>query len=390
MNCVRKVYADHAATTPVHPEVAARMGRFLSEEFGNPSSPHSFGRAARRAVEEARAQVAALIGAQPRQIFFTSGGTEADNWALCGAALAARARGRHIITTEVEHHAVLDCAEQLARAGFRLTLLPVDRYGRVDPDQVAAAVAADTVLVSVILCNNEIGTVNRVADIARAVKQRAPTVVVHTDAVQACGLLEVDVNQLGVDLLSLSSHKIYGPKGVGALFVGRGFPFQPLLWGGSQERRLRPGTENLAGIVGFGQAAALARAHLAARAAHAAALRDRFLSEVCARIAGSAVNGDPAHGHPGIANITIPGVDAEAVLLSLDLKGVAAAAGSACSAGSIETSHVIRALGASPEQAAGALRFSFGQTNDTADIDYILEVLPPIVARLQRLAAGRP
>lgn len=386
---VRKVYADHAATTRVHPAVAEVMARVLTEDFGNPSSVHAFGRTARKHVEWAREQVARLIGARPSEIFFTSGGTEADNWALRGAMEAARGRGRHLITTAIEHHAVLDCARQLEREGWEVTVLPVEPVtGFVRAEDLVSALRPDTVLVSVMLANNEIGTVQDIAGLVAAVKAARPDVVFHTDAVQAAGQIPVDVGALGVDLLTLSAHKIYGPKGVGALYVRKGVPFSPMLYGGGQERGHRPGTENAAGIAGFGKAAELARLELEARAEHARQLRDRFVAGVLERIPGTHVNGpDPAtqaaRRTPGNASVSFEGVEAETLLMRLDMEGIACSAGSACTAGSVEPSHVLKAIGLPRARAAGTLRFSFGQDNTPDDVDYMLEVLSGVVEAIR-------
>ncbi len=388
---MRKIYADHAATTPVHPAVREAMLRALTDDWGNPSSIHAFGRAARKAVELAREQVAQLIGARPQEIFFTSGATESDNWALMGVAYANRARGQHLVSTTFEHHAVLDCLKRLETEGFSVTYVPVDPgSGRVPPEALAAAVRDDTVLVSVMAVNNEIGTVQDVPALVRAVKAKNPATLFHTDAVQAVGVIPVDVGAWGVDLLSLTAHKIYGPKGSGALFIRKGgFRFTPLAVGGGQERKLRAGTENTPGIVGLGKAAELARLELALRAAHQRDLRDRFLVGALA-LPGVRLNGDPVHRHPGNANISIEGADGEALLLNLDMKGIAASSGSACTSGSIEPSHVLVAIGCSTDQAHGSLRFSFGMGNTAEDVDYIVAVLPEILQRLRSLTpSGR-
>lgn len=393
---MRKVYADHAATTRVHPAVAAEMARFLTEEFGNPSSIHAFGRAARKGLEQARQRVASLIGARPAEIFFTSGGTEADNWALRGTAYAGRARGNHIITTAVEHHAVLDCCQTLEKEGFAVTYLPVEPgTGLVRPEDLLAALRPETILVSIMYANNEVGTVMPVAELCRLVKERDSRIVFHTDAVQAAGIMPLDVAGLGVDLMTLSAHKIYGPKGVGALYLRKGFRFQPTLFGGGQERKMRPGTENAPGIVGFGQAAELALREREERAAHARILRDRFLRGVRERVAGVRVNGpdpltDGGRRHPGNANLTFDYVEGEALLLRLDMKGIACSSGSACTSGSLEPSHVILAIGVPPEAASGSVRFSFGAENTEADIDYLLDVLPEQVEALRRISPLYP
>lgn len=385
---MRRVYLDHAATTPVHPDVATAVKRALEEGWGNPSSLHGFGREARRLVEEAREEVAALIGARPQEVLFTSGGTEADNLAILGVARSARERGRgdHIVTSRVEHHAVLHACEYLERReGFRVTYLPVDGHGMVDPDDLRRAITDRTVLVSIMLANNEVGTIQPVRELAAVARERG--VPFHTDAVQAVGQIPVNVEELGVDLLSLSAHKIYGPKGAGALFVRRGLRLEPVMHGGGQERRLRPGTENVPGIAGLGAAARLARTELPGLAARLAALRDRLVAGVMERVPDVRLNGHPRLRLPGNANLSVRYVEGEAILLNLDLKGVAASSGSACAAGSTEPSHVLQAMGLPEHEARGALRFSFGRDNTEADVDYVLEVLPPIVERLRRMAA---
>lgn len=389
---MRRVYLDHAATTPVHPEVMAAMADVMATAWGNPSSLHSFGREARERVERARDAVAALIGCEPAEVVFTSGGTEADNLAIIGSARYLRhaGKGDHLVVSAVEHHAVLDACRYLERhEGFRLTVLPVDGRGMVGVDEFQRALVPGTILASVMLANNEMGAIQPVRELAAAARQRG--VVFHTDAVQAVGQIPVDVRELGVDLLSLSAHKFYGPKGIGALYVRRGCRLDPLFLGGGQERRRRPGTENVPGIVGLGVAAELAWREGAPRAARIRELRDRFLAGLRQRIPGLLLNGPEGdHRLPGNLNVTVLGVDAEAALINLDLKGVAASSGSACAAGSQEPSHVILALGRSPDEARGALRFSLGRGTTEEDVDYVLEVLPPIVERLRRLAGYSP
>lgn len=381
---MRRIYLDHAATTPVHPEVAEAMRRCLVDVWGNPSSIHAQGREARLAVEAARERVAALIGARPREIVFTSGGTEADNLAILGAARRRREKGDHVITSAVEHHAVLHACEALREEGFRVTVLPVDGDGLVDPEDLRRALDERTVLVSVMLANNEVGTIQPVRELAALARERG--VPFHTDAVQAAGQIPVDVDDLGVDLLSLSGHKIYGPKGVGALFVRRGMRLDPLVYGGGQERRLRPGTENVPGIVGLGKAAELARQELPERARHAAALARRLREGVLERVPATVLNGHPTRRLPNNVNVSILGVQAESVLLNLDLRGVAASSGSACAAGSLETSHVLRAMGVPAERAEGALRLTLGRGNTEDDVDAVLEILPPLVEKLRGLS----
>ena len=377
-----RVYMDHAATTPVRPEVRRRMMEVLEQAWGNPSSLHYAGRAARAVIDEARAQVAGLLHCQPREVIFTSGGTEADNLALKGAAMAHRDRGRHIVTTAVEHHAVLHACAALGREGFDVTYVPVDGEGRVDPERVLAALRPDTILVSVMLVNNEVGTIQPVAEIARGARQRG--VLVHTDAVQAAGVLPLDVDALGVDLLSLSAHKIGGPKGAGALYVRAGTALLPLLDGGGQERRLRSGTENTAAIAGFGLAAELAAREQPRRAVRLGSLQRRLEEGILARIPGARIHGAGAPRAPHITNAGLPGITADTVLIQLDLEGIAASSGSACSAGTPEPSHVLQAMGLSEDEAFSAIRLSLGDGTTEADVDRVLDVLPRVVERARR------
>lgn len=368
---MRRIYCDHAATTPIHPDVVAAM---LTAPWGNPSSLHAEGRAARAAVEAARREVAALIGARPEEIIFTSGGTEADNLAIAGAG-----GGRHVICSAVEHHAVLDAC----RADGEVTAVPVDGRGRVDPDDVRRALRPDTALVSIMLGNNEVATLQPVAEIAAICREAG--VRCHSDAVQAAGKVQLDVGALGVDLLTLSAHKIYGPKGVGALYVRSGVEMDPMVHGGGQERRWRPGTENVPGIVGFGRAAALARAELPARAAHLRAMAERLAAQVdCGQ-----PTGDPAQRLPGIASYVFADVDGQALLAALDLSGVAAASGSACTSGAPEPSHVLLAMGLPPDLALTSVRLSLGRDTTAEDVDEVAAILRATVARLRGKRAGR-
>jgi cysteine desulfurase len=383
---LRRAYLDYAATTPLHPEVREAMEPFFGQVFGNPSSIHSFGREARLAVEQARQAVAALIGADPAEIVFTSGGTEADNLAVLGAARLRREKGRKVVVSAVEHHAVLNACRHLERReGFEVVLLPVDGHGRVNPEELLRVLDGQTVLVSVMLANNETGTLQPVRELARLCRERG--VLFHTDAVQAVGHIPVNVRELGVDLLSLSAHKFYGPKGAGALYVRRGVRLEPLFQGGGQERRIRPGTENVAGIVGLGAACRVAAREMAEREARVAALRGRLEEGIRRLFPEARVNGHPEERLPGILNVVFPGVEGEALLLNLDLKGVAASAGAACSAGSVEPSHVLLAMGLSEDLAHGAVRFSLGRESREEDVEHVLEVLPPIVERLRRMRA---
>lgn len=380
---MRKIYLDNAATTRVRPEVAEVMMTHLVEKYGNPSSVHSFGREARVAVEEARGQVAALIGAKPEEIIFTSGGTEADNLALKGVARANRSIGNHIITTRIEHHAILHTAEALEKEGLEVTYLPVDQYGLVDPEEVRRSIKASTILISVMAANNEVGTVQPIREIGVIAREKG--VYFHTDAVQAVGNIPIDVNADHIDLLSLSGHKIYGPKGVGVLYIRRGTRIQPIVHGGAHERNKRAGTENVPGIVGLSKAAELARIELKEHMDYLKGLRDRLISGLLS-IEDVQLNGHPERRLPGNVNVSVRYVEGEAMLLSLDLKGIAASSGSACTSGSLEPSHVLLAMGIPHEVAHGSLRFSLGKFNTQEDVDYVLEVLPEIVQRLRSMS----
>jgi cysteine desulfurase len=387
----RRIYLDHAATTPLDPRVLEAMLPYLTTVTGNPSSVHREGREARKGLDTARRQVAAVLGARPAEIVFTASGSEADALAIRGVVEASSARLPHVVTSAIEHHAVLHTVQALERQGrCRATYIPVDAEGFVDPDAVAAAVADDTVLVSVMYANNEVGTIEPVAEIARAAKRRNPQVLVHTDAVQAAGALDLDVNRLGVDLLSLAAHKVYGPKGVGALYVRDGVRLAPLVLGGAQERNRRAGTENVAGAVGLATALRLAYEELDARNRHCTRLRDRLLHEIPMRIPGVRVNGprDGAARLPNNVNCSIAGIEIEALLLGLDLAGIAASNGAACTSGSLEPSHVLTAMGVPAELARTSLRLTLGKDTSEADIERVLAVLPPLVARLR--AATEP
>lgn len=373
----RRIYADHAATTPLRPEVREAMLPHLGPAGFNPSSLHAEGRFARNALDEARAEIAALLGARPREIVFTAGGTESDNLAIFGAARAAGGRGRHIVSTPAEHHAVLRALEALGAEGHEVTLLPVDAGGRVSPDAFAAALRPDTALATVMLANNELGTVAPVAEFAALARSRG--VVFHTDAVQAPGRLPLDVETLGVDLLSLSAHKLYGPKGVGLLYVRSGTPIAPRMLGGSQEHGLRAGTENVAGIVGFARALALAVAELRDEAARLAGLRDRFEAGLAA-LGGVRVNAASAPRLPNVSSVAFESMSAGELLARLDLEGVAVSAGSACASGAAEPSHVLQAIGLPPWAALGTIRFSFGKLTTEEDVEALERMLPGILA----------
>ncbi|HET6381079.1 MAG TPA: cysteine desulfurase family protein [candidate division Zixibacteria bacterium] len=382
------IYLDHAATTPLRPEVLDAMQPYLTEHFGNPSSIHGAGRRARQGLDEARETIAGLLGAKPREIVFTSGGTEADNLAIKGAAWAASARGRHIVTSGVEHKAVLHACAVLERFGFQITHLPVDRYGRVDPAEVAAALGEHTVLVSVMAANNEVGTVQPIAEIGAICRERR--VLFHVDAVQAAALLPVDVNAWQADLVTLSAHKLHGPKGVGALFVRQGTALLPQVSGGSQERQRRAGTENVAGIVGFARALELARAERHAEGQRLAALRDELIAGLT-RIPDVELTGHPTERLPNNASFVIDGVEGGDLVAALDLEGVAASTGSACTTGSADPSHVLLAMGYPPERAHGSLRLTLGLGNTADEVARTVEVTAAVVGRLREaIAAPRP
>ena len=385
----KMIYMDHAATTPVRPEVMEAMLPYFSEKFGNPSSLYVLAQESRKAVDEAREAVAAVLGCRTSEVIFTSGGSESDNTALKGAAFALKGSGNHIITSSIEHHAVLHTCQYLEDSGFQVTYLPVDRDGLVDPDKVVQAITNGTILVSIMLANNEIGTVQPVTEMARRVKEaakaRGQTIVFHTDAVQAAGFLDIDVNKLGVDMLSLSSHKIYGPKGTGVLYLRRSTPFTPQQLGGSQERQRRGGTENLPGIVGTGVALKLASEERESNAEHCRRLRDRLIAGLKKGMEGVRLNGHPSIRLPNNASFSFEGVEGEPILLGLDFAGVAASSGSACTSGALEPSHVLLALGSSADIAQGSLRLTLSKDNTDDEVDYVLQVLPDLVRRLRSM-----
>jgi len=381
---MKKVYFDHSATTPVHPVVAEEMIRYVTENFGNPSSIHFFGREARRAVEEAREKVARGIGAKPEEIFFTSGGTESDNMAIKGAVYANRRKGNHIITSAVEHHAVLDTCKALQEEGFTLTILPVDRYGMVRLEDVAEAITEQTVLISIMHANNEVGTIQPISEIGKLAREKG--ILFHTDAVQSMGKIPVDVDDLQVDFLTISGHKFYAPKGIGVLYIRKGTKWQPISHGGGQERKHRPGTENVPGIIALGKAVELVLSDLSEESQRLAALRDKLVQGVMDRIPHVYLNGHPTRRLPNLVNFTFEFVEGESLLYSLDMKGVAASSGSACTAGSMEPSHVLLAMGIPVEIARGSLRLTLGRDNNNEDVDYFLDVLPPIMDRLRSIS----
>jgi cysteine desulfurase len=375
----RKVYLDHNASTPVHPEVVAAMAPYWTEVYGNPSSVHAFGRAARAAVDAAREQIAGFLGVTPEEIVFTSGGTESDNFALKGLAWA-RGRG-HIITSRIEHHAVLRTCQALEGQGFAVTYLPVDEYGQVSPDDVKRALRPDTIAISIMHANSEVGTLQPVAAIGALAREHG--VPFHVDAVQTFGKVPIDVAAWGIDLLSFSGHKIYGPKGIAGLYIRRGSRMVAVQHGGEHERRRRAGTENVPGIVGLGKAVEIRAREMHDEARRLTALRDRLWEVVRERIPEVRLNGHPTERLPGTANLAFRHVESESIVLGLDLKGVAVSAGSACTAGHVEPSHVLVAMGVPLDWAMGAVRFSLGRSTTTEDIDYVVECLEPLVRRLR-------
>ena len=379
---MRRVYLDHNASTPVHPEVLTAMLPYFSEQYGNPSSIHGFGREARDAVEAAREEIARFLGVATEEVVFTSGGTESDNLAIKGVA-HAHGKG-HIITSQVEHHAVLRTCEALERAGFTVTYLPVDGYGMVDPDQLRRAIQPDTILVTIMCANSEVGTIMPVAEIGRIAREHR--IPFHTDAVQAFGKIPFSVRDLGVSLLSCSSHKIYGPKGLGGLYIRKGTRMVSIQHGGDHERRRRAGTENVPAIVGFAKAVALRARDMEEEAVRVRGLRDRLWEEVRAKLAEVRLNGHPTLRLPGTLNLSFRGVEAESLILALDLKGIGASAGSACTSGSLEPSYVLTAMGVPTEWALGALRCSLGRSTSAEDIEWVLEVLPAAVERIRAMS----
>jgi cysteine desulfurase len=384
----RRVYLDHAATTPLDPRVLDAMRPVLEAAWGNPSSIYAEGREARRVLDAARRDVAEVLGARTNDIVFTSGGSESDNAAIRGAAYASAKRGKHIITSAIEHHAVLHTVEQLEREGFSATYLPVDAEGFVGVDGLRAALRPDTTVVSIMYANNEVGTIEPIADLAAAVKDFDRHIVFHTDAVQAAGALDLDVDALGVDMLSLAAHKFYGPKGAGALYVRPRTPFIGQMLGGSQERNRRAGTEDIAGAVGFAKALRIAEAEREANVAHLRGLRDYLAAELPRRMAGVRLTGppDPAKRLPNSFSCCLEGVEGEAVLIQLDLNGISASSGSACTTGSLEPSHVLTAMGVPQDVARASLRLTLGHENTREDIDRLLDTLPRAVEKLRALA----
>lgn len=379
-----KIYMDNAATTPLKREVLDAMMPYLTEEYGNASSIYATGRDARSALDEARQTAADALGAKANEIYFTSCGSEADNWAIKGVAYAHQNRGKHIISTQIEHHAVLHTLQYLEKQGFEVTYLPVDEYGLISLDDLKGAIRADTILITIMFANNEIGTIEPIKEIAQIAHEHK--IIFHTDAVQAVGHVPIDVKDLGVDLLSLSAHKIYGPKGVGALYIKNGVKLDTFMHGGAQERGRRAGTENVAGIVGLAKALALATADLEQNIAHLTSLRDRLIDGVQKQIPFCRLNGHPTKRLCNNVNFSFQYIEGESLLLMLDMKGVAASSGSACTSGSLDPSHVLLAIGLPHEIAHGSLRLSIGDFTTEEEVDYVLEVLGPIVQRLREMS----
>ncbi len=378
---MRKVYLDHNATTPTHPEVVKAILPYYKEVFGNASSVHQFGQQARKAIDEAREKIANFIGASPKEIVFTSGGTEANNLALKGVVYANERKGKHIITSSMEHHAVLNPCKYLEKKGFKVTYLPVDKYGLVDPEEVRRAITKETILISIIHANNEVGTIEPVAEIGKIAKEIG--IYFHTDAVQTVGKIPVDVNELNIDLLSLSGHKIYGPKGIGVLYIRKGTRIEPLIQGGHHELNRRAGTENVPAIVGLGKTIEIAKATMEKESMRLTNLRNRLCSGIGEKIDYVRLNGHPGKRLPNTLNMSFEFVEGESMILNLDLEGIAVSTGSACTSGSLEPSHVLKAMRVDPAVAQGSIRFSLGKDNTEEDIDYVLEVLPEIVERLR-------
>ena len=379
-----RIYMDNAATTAVSPEVLQAMLPYFTDIYGNPSSIHSTGRDARRAVDAARKQVAAAIGAQPTEIYFTAGGSESDNWAIKGTAFAKRAKGNHIITSQIEHHAVLHTCAWLEKQGFEVTYLPVDEFGRVRVEDVEKAITDKTILISIMAANNEIGTLQPITEIGKLAKSRG--ILFHTDAVQAMGAIPIDVNAMNIDMLSLSGHKFHGPKGIGVLYVRKGVHPDIFMHGGAQERGQRAGTENLAGIVGIGKAIELATQNLEANAARMSRLRDKLIDGILAEIPEVRLNGHRTERLPNNVNVSIRYIEGEAMLLRLDLAGIAGSSGSACTSGSLDPSHVLLAIGLPHEIAHGSLRLSLGTDTTEEQVDEVLRVLPGIVKDLRAMS----
>lgn len=381
---MKRIYLDYAATTPTDPEVVKAMLPYFTDRFGNPSSIYSYGQEAKGAVEEARVQVAELIGARDEEIVFTSGGTEADNFAIKGIAFANENKGNHVITSAIEHPALIEPCQPLEKRGFDVTYLPVDKDGLVNPEDVREAITDKTILISAMHANNEVGTIEPIAEIGNIAKEGG--IYFHTDAVQTVGHTPVDVNELGVDLLSMSAHKLYGPKGIGALYIRKGVELVSFMHGGEQERRRRAGTENVPGIVGFGRAAEIAHQEMSEEAERLTRFRDKLINGILERIDHAQLNGHPSRRLPNNVNVSVDFVEGESMLLNLDLQGICASTGSACSSSSLEPSHVLLAMGLSHEQALASVRFTLGRWTTEEEIEQVLDVLPRVVAKLRSIS----
>lgn len=382
---MKEVYLDYSATTPVKPEVLKEMLPYFSEIYGNPSSLYRISDYTKEALATARKRVSSLINASPDEVYFTGSGTEADNWALLGVADALRDKGNHIITTAIEHHAIIHTAQHLSQRGYDVTYLNVQQDGLVDPKELEKAITDKTILISVMMVNNEVGTVEPIKELARIAKEHG--VLFHTDAVQGLGNVPIDVKDLGVDLMSMSAHKIYGPKGVGALYIKKGLKITNLMEGGAQEKKKRPGTENVPGIVGFGKAADLANANLVTHISKLRQLRDYFIDEVSKSIENIRINGSLEHRHPGNVNITFEYIEGEAILLMLNAKGIYISTGSACSSASLVPSHVLAAMCVPVELIHGTIRFSIGDFTTKEDLDYVVASLQEIVTKLRAVSS---
>jgi cysteine desulfurase len=379
------MYFDNSATTPLNPEVFSEMKPFFTSFFGNPSSAHFAGRESKRAIENARERVAKAISAAANEIFFTSGGTEADNWAIRGFAYANSIKGKHIITTKIEHHAVLNTCKQLEDEGYEITYLDVDALGMIDIESLKRAIRSDTILISIIYANNEVGTIQPIYDIGEIAKSNG--ICFHTDAVQAIGNIHINIRTFNVDLLSISGHKLYGPKGIGCLYIKKGTIIRNLLAGGAQEKNRRPGTENVPAIVGLGKAIEIACINLDKNKSYISRMRDKAVAGILTLIPETKLNGHPINRLPGNANISFAGIEGESLLMALDKKGIAASGGSACASGSMDPSHVLLAMGLQRELARGSIRFSFGTENTENEIDALLEILPKLVAHIRNISS---
>lgn len=382
---MKRIYLDHAATTAVHPDAVQAMLPYFSERFGNASTLYSYGQEAREAMEEARGKIALFVGAKkPQEIVFTSGGTESDNFAICGIAWANQKKGNHIITSSIEHHAVLNTCKFMEKMGFKVTYLPVDSYGLVDPDDIKKNITPKTILITIMHANNEVGTIEPIAEIGNIAREKE--IYFHTDAVQSLGHIPVNVDELNVDLLSASAHKLYGPKGVGILYIRKGTKIEPFLHGGDQENRRRASTENVAGIVGFGKACEIAATSMEEESIRLASLRDKLIRGILEKIEFTQLNGHPTRRLPGNVNVSVKYVEGESMLLKLNAKGICASSGSACTSSILEPSHVLTAMGIPPDVAHSSLRFTLGRENTEADVEYVLDVLPDIVKGLRLMS----